>query len=56
MWKGELRGRVMNNLDASKDCNFHCLRHDTNLEVLSMMEEIKNKQEINPIKEFDRFI
>jgi MoaA/NifB/PqqE/SkfB family radical SAM enzyme len=56
MWKGSLRAEVMDDLDASKDCNFHCLRNDTNIEVLEMIELIKNNKEIESIPEFDRFI
>ena len=56
MWKWSLRAEVMDDLDASKDCNFHCLRNDTNIEVLEMIELIKNNKEIESIPEFDRFI
>jgi MoaA/NifB/PqqE/SkfB family radical SAM enzyme len=55
-WDGALRQRVMEYLDPSKHCNFHCLRHNTNLEAI----EIKRKQEagmpIVSVGEFDRFI
>jgi MoaA/NifB/PqqE/SkfB family radical SAM enzyme len=56
MWKGYERAEVMNNLDASRDCNFHCLRHETNMEIFDMMNDIKHSKKIKIINEFDRFL
>lgn len=56
LWHSEKRNKVMSWLDPSVHCSFHCLRHDTNLEVLKMAEDIKNDKKIESIPEFDRFI
>jgi MoaA/NifB/PqqE/SkfB family radical SAM enzyme len=56
LWDGETRAKVQNWLDPSIHCTFHCLRHDSNLEVLKMADDIKNNKEIESIPEFDRFI
>ena len=55
IWAGEKRLKVMKQLDASKDCNFHCLRHETNLTCFKIKQDI-NSALIKPTAEFDRFI
>lgn len=49
---GSLRQRVNRNLDAKSTCAFHCLRNDTNHEIL----RLKGATTLEGIKEFDRFI
>jgi len=56
IWKSDRRKSVQKFLDPSKHCPFHCLRHDTNLEVLQMIEDIKQGRPIETVEEFDRFI
>jgi MoaA/NifB/PqqE/SkfB family radical SAM enzyme len=56
VWHGELRQAVMKRLNPSKDCTFHCLRHESNLEVINMVNLIKNEDVIETVPEFDRFI
>lgn len=56
LWNGEKRAKVQNWLDPSIHCSFHCLRHGTNLEVLKIVDDIKNNKKIEIIPEFDRFI
>jgi MoaA/NifB/PqqE/SkfB family radical SAM enzyme len=56
IWRGEQRKRVQNWLDASKHCSFHCLRHDTNMEVYKMIDDISKDELIESFEEFDRFI
>lgn len=56
MWEGHQRKQTMQQLDASKQCTFHCLRHDSNVEVFDLLESIKNEEPISVIPEFDRFI
>jgi MoaA/NifB/PqqE/SkfB family radical SAM enzyme len=57
MWGGELRQKVMERLDPSKDCNFHCLRHDTNLLALELKRRLTEAgAEVVPVEEFDLFI
>lgn len=56
MWHSEQRKQVMQRLDPSKDCTFHCLRHDSNMEILAMQNLIENNQPLEEVDEFDRFI
>jgi len=56
MWNGEKRNEVMGFLDPSKHCSFHCLRHESNLEVFKMIEKTKNNENMPILNEFDRFI
>ena len=56
MWHGERRKEVMEFLDAGKHCSFHCLRHESNMEVFKMIEMFKQGKEIQTVKEYDRFI
>jgi len=56
VWKGQQRQQVMERLDASKDCNFHCLRHDTNVELIAIKDKLSSGVQIGSVEEFDRFI
>jgi len=56
MWNGERRIEVSKKLDPDIDCTFHCLRHESNLEVIDMIKSIEKDQEIESVDEFDRFI
>lgn len=56
MWIGERRKQVMQYLDPSKHCSFHCLRHESNLEVFRMIELLKQGKTMDKIDEYDRFI
>jgi Predicted Fe-S oxidoreductases len=56
MWFGERRKQVMQYLDPSKHCPFHCLRNESNLEVFRMIELLKRFKTIDKIDEYDRFI
>lgn len=56
IWASEKRKNIKNFLDASKHCPFHCLRHESNLEVYKLIEQVKNGSEIKTLQEFDRFI
>ena len=43
MWNAKQRKDIQKWLNPSVHCaNLHCLRHETNLEVLSMIEDIRN--------------
>ena len=37
VWNGKKRLEVMDKLDPSKDCRFHCIRHSSNLELEDMI-------------------
>lgn len=56
MWNGSFRSEVMSRLDVSKDCNFHCLRHETNLACFDIKDREIEGAEITSADEFDRFI
>ena len=54
IWKSERRQKVMAELNPAKKCNFHCLRNETNKEIIRLMN--MNPEEIKIIPEYDRFI
>ena len=54
IWNGELRKKVMRQTDPSVVCDFHCLRHDSNNEIIRMLGLSTDKIEVIP--EYDRFI
>jgi hypothetical protein len=56
VWGGELRKQVMAKLDPSKDCGFHCLRHDTNVEAITIRRKLVAGVQIAGTEEHDRFI
>lgn len=58
IWKGDRRAKVMTTLDPSRDCNFHCLRHETNQTVFALREALfqSNGVRLETVDEFDRFI
>ncbi|QEP42786.1 hypothetical protein D5085_06390 [Ectothiorhodospiraceae bacterium BW-2] len=56
LWHGQRRTEVMDYLDAGKQCNFHCLRHLSNLETIAIMSALEQGDSIATIDEFDRFI
>ena len=56
VWDGTQRQQVMERLDASKDCNFHCLRHSTNELALDIKQTMDDSIHVAGTEEFDRFI
>lgn len=56
LWQSSERKQVQRWLDASEHCSFHCLRHESNLEVYNLIEQTQKHQGIKTIEEFDRFI
>ena len=53
MWHGEQRAKVMDQLDPSKDCRMHCIRHNSNMFLEDM---IAGKGKGETIEDFDLFI
>lgn len=56
VWEGDQRRDAMRNLNASRDCNFHCLRHDTNVEAIGIKRKLVAGATLIEVDEFDRFI
>ena len=56
IWFGKTRKEIMEKLDPRKHCQFHCIRHKTNIELEKIDNLISNSNELNHIENFDRFI
>jgi MoaA/NifB/PqqE/SkfB family radical SAM enzyme len=56
IWDGTTRQRVMEELDASRHCQFHCLRHKSNVETIEIKKQIDSNEAVQIVEEFDRFI
>jgi len=56
IWESRQRQEVMGRLDASRDCNFHCLRHETNMTAINIKSKLDSGVEVVRVDEFDRFI
>ncbi|MBN1365844.1 MAG: radical SAM protein [Syntrophaceae bacterium] len=56
MWNGKRRQEVMKFVNPSKKCTFHCLRHESNIEILRIIKDFKNGKNVDAINEYDRFI
>jgi MoaA/NifB/PqqE/SkfB family radical SAM enzyme len=56
VWNSEQRKRVMDRLDPSVDCTFHCLRDRSNLGVFDINKRLRDGEELDVVPEFDRFI
>ena len=54
IWQSKRRREVMDNLDPIRICKFHCLRNETNQEIIRLLNTEKDEIEIVP--EYDRFI
>lgn len=54
IWNSEQRKSVMEFADPSIVCDFHCLRDESNKMVYDLIAQ--NKDEINVVDEYDRFI
>lgn len=56
MWNGKHRKEVMHFANPSEKCTFHCLRHESNLEINRIMELFKQGRTMEKNDEYDRFI
>ena len=52
IWKGKERKEIMKKLNPSKHCQFHCIRHNTNI----LLEKIAAGNKIDKIEDYDRFV
>lgn len=56
MWKGQRRKAVVQFADPSAKCTFHCLRHESNMEILEIIKDLKEGKDVDVVDEYDRFI
>lgn len=56
MWNGKRRKDFMAFADPSAKCTFHCLRHESNVEILKIIKDLKDGKNVDAIDEYDRFI
>ena len=54
IWQSERREKIMQELNPIVKCQFHCLRDETNKEILRLIKMEHDDIEIIP--EYDRFI
>jgi len=54
MWHSQRRKDVVDATDPSVKCQFHCLRHNSNLELLELIRTPESQ--IERVEEYDRFI
>jgi sulfatase maturation enzyme AslB (radical SAM superfamily) len=52
MWQGDQRKAVMSELDPSRDCKMHCIRHESNL----ILEDMISGKPVSVVEDFDLFI
>lgn len=53
IWTSDRRKKIMELLDPVTSCDFHCLRNDTNKEIIRMMN--MDRKDIEIVPEYDRF-
>ncbi len=57
LWNSFERRSIQSWLDPSKHCSqIHCLRDESNVEILNLINDIKNNKQIDVLDEYDRFI
>lgn len=52
MWKSDRRQHVVEQVDPSKHCLFHCIRHESNL----LLESMAAGESVDVVPDFDMFI
>lgn len=52
IWHGKTRKEIMEKLDPRKHCQFHCIRHNTNI----LLEKIASGEKTEKISDYDRFM
>lgn len=53
MWNGERRKEVVKYTNPGVRCQFHCLRHESNVSLNELIQDVDN---VTAIPEYDRFI
>lgn len=56
MWNEKRRKEVMQFTDPSEKCTFHCLRHESSIDILRIIKDFKDGKDVDVIDEYDRFI
>lgn len=56
LWNGKRRKEVMAFANPSQKCMFHCLRHESNFEILRIIKDLKDGKDVDVVDEYDRFI
>ena len=56
VWRGLQRSIVMDRVNPSDHCNFHCLRHGSNQQILEMKNLLKSGQPVQIVDDYDPFI
>lgn len=52
LWGGRKRKKMMERVNPSKDCKFHCIRHESNL----LLEKMADDEVLNVVDDYDLFI
>ncbi len=55
-WNSKQRIDTQEWVNPSVHCGFNCLRHESNLEIFDMIDDIKNKKNVQIVGDFDPFI
>jgi sulfatase maturation enzyme AslB (radical SAM superfamily) len=56
MWTGGERRRAMDRIDPRKACTFHCIRHDSNLELIELGRHDVDPHRWQELPEYDPFV
>ena len=54
IWGSDQKKLIQHNLDPSVDCRFHCIRHNTNLE-LQKLKNSDSTSDLNLVDDYNRF-
>lgn len=52
IWSSSRRQEVLKNLNPSKHCGFHCIRHESNLQLFELADGVETPS----VADYDRFI
>lgn len=56
VWEGLHRSIVMDRVNPARNCNFHCLRHESNKDILVMKNMLESGKNILLVDDYDPFI
>lgn len=56
IWNGKQRKAITDNLNPKVDCKFHCIRHNTNLELFSLYKQSQDlSSSLSLLDDYNRF-